>query len=369
MQKNNNRPVLIMAGGTGGHVYPALAVARALRERNIPVVWLGTRQGLEARVVPAAGFTVEWLPIAGVRGKNIFRKVCAPFQLIYAVLCALGIFLRLKPRLALGLGGFVAAPGGLAAYVLKVPLAIHEQNAVAGLTNRMLSRVADSVMQAFPQAFSAVYMPLYTGNPVRRDIAELPHPAVRLQGRTGPLRVLILGGSQGATFLNRAMPEAIRSMPPDIRPLLRHQCGRDHVAATENLYQEAGVEAQVSAFIEDMAEAYAWADIAICRAGAMTIAELTAVGLGAILTPFPAAVDDHQAVNASFMVDNGAALLASQAQWTPALIGDWLSEMLIDRGRTRDMANKARALAKPDATETVIHECLELIDSRLMDTL
>ena len=350
------RPILIMAGGTGGHVYPALAVAENLRERSQEVVWLGTQRGLEARVVPAAGIDIEWISIRGLRRKGLLALVIAPLQLGWALLQSLNVIRRRRPRAVLGMGGFASGPGGLAAWLTFRPLVIHEQNAVPGLTNRLLARLARVVLQAFPGSFNR---PAETvGNPVRKSIAELPSPAERFAQRSGPIRLLVLGGSQGALALNRTVPEALALLDASSRPLVRHQCGERTLATAEAQYRRLGVDAELPEFIEDMAEAYGWADFVVCRAGALTVAELCAAGLGAIFIPYPAAVDDHQTANARAMQDEGAALIIAEQDLTPerlaAEIRDWS-----DRNRLLERANAARSLAHPDALERITAVCME----------
>ncbi|MGH8528505.1 MAG: undecaprenyldiphospho-muramoylpentapeptide beta-N-acetylglucosaminyltransferase, partial [Nevskiales bacterium] len=328
--------IVIMAGGTGGHVFPALAVAQELRNRGHRVSWIGTQAGLEAKLVPQQGFPIEWISIGGLRGKNALTLVTAPFKLLLAVLQALGILRRLQPALVLGLGGFAAGPGGLAAWMLRRPLAIHEQNAVAGYTNRLLARIASRVLQAFPDTFGAEFKAVAVGNPVRSDIAQLPPPAARAQLRSGPVRVLVLGGSLGAKALNTLVPQALARLAPEQRPEVWHQAGRTLKVAQQHYFELAKQmdgALRVTAFIDDMAAAYAWADLVICRAGALTIAELAAAGLAAILVPFPHAVDDHQTVNGQYLVQVGAALMIQERDLTPALLANALQTLLADRGK------------------------------------
>lgn len=357
------RPILIMAGGTGGHVYPALAVAQAFRSNSIPVVWMGTRSGLEARVVPAAGIKVVWLSISGLRGKDAITLMLAPFRLIYACLQAALIIMKTRPRLVLGMGGFVAGPGGLMSKLLRCPLVIHEQNAIAGTTNRILSYLADSVLQAFPGTFKDSLHAYHTGNPVRSEISSLPAPEQRLAQHSGPLRLLVIGGSQGANFLNEVVPRAVYTMPAAIRPHIHHQSGYASSEQTASRYKNLGIEAQVSPFLDDMAAAYNWADLVIARAGAMTVAEIAAAGLPSILIPFPHAIDDHQTANARFLAQRDAALVAQQSELSADKLGDWLSELAVDRARLLKMAKRAREVARPDATQLVVHECLAVARS------
>lgn len=357
------RPILIVAGGTGGHVYPALAVAKALKSSNVPVVWMGTRKGLEARIVPAAGIEIAWLNVSGIRGKDAFTLILAPFHLLLACLQAALIILRIKPRLVLGMGGFVAGPGGLMGKLLRCPLVIHEQNAIAGVTNRILSRIADSVLEAFPGTFKESLHAYHTGNPVRSEISSLPAPEYRLGKHQGPLRLLVIGGSQGARFLNEIVPQAIYTMPEAIRPQIRHQAGQTSCEQTVSRYESLGIEAEVFPFLDDMAAAYRWADLVIARSGAMTVAELAAAGLPAILVPFPHAVDDHQTANARFLAQRDAALIVQQSELSADKLGDWLSELAVDRERLINMARRAREVARPEATQLVVRECLAVAES------
>jgi UDP-N-acetylglucosamine--N-acetylmuramyl-(pentapeptide) pyrophosphoryl-undecaprenol N-acetylglucosamine transferase len=352
------RPILIMAGGTGGHVFPGLAVAEYLRGLGEEVQWLGTARGLEARVVPGAGIALHTLPVAGLRGKGLVNWLLAPWRLGIALWAALALLLRLRPRVVLGLGGFASGPGGLMASALNIPLVIHEQNAVAGLTNRWLARVAERVLEAFPGTFPKKVGARHTGNPVRPEISGLPAPEARFAGREGPLRLLVLGGSLGALALNRTVPEALARLPAEGRPRVRHQTGERTLAQAREAYAAAGVEGELTAFIEDMSAAYAWADLVICRAGALTVSELAAAGLGAILVPYPHAVDDHQTANARFLTEAGAALLIPEPQLDPARLAAELDGL--DRTRALAMAQAARALAMPGATETVARSCLDL---------
>jgi UDP-N-acetylglucosamine--N-acetylmuramyl-(pentapeptide) pyrophosphoryl-undecaprenol N-acetylglucosamine transferase len=354
--------VLIMAGGTGGHVFPALAVARYLRDEGIEVVWLGTRRGLEARIVPEAGFPIEYISISGLRGKGILGWLLAPVRLSIALGQAVNVCLRRRPGAVLGLGGFVTGPGGLAAWLLRRPLVIHEQNAIAGLTNRLLSRLAHRVLEAFPGSFPSSIKTVQTGNPVRADIAELPIPTTRIGAHQGQYRLLVIGGSLGAQALNEVMPQALAQLPIEGRPVIWHQAGQNKEAATRDAYAKAEVEARVEPFIADMAAAYSWADLVICRAGALTISELAAAGVGAILVPYPYAVDDHQTRNALYLTQAGAARLILQSELTPKALAQVLRELL-SNGREGfiNMAKAARGLAKPAATQHVAETCLEVM--------
>ncbi|MEJ2643761.1 MAG: undecaprenyldiphospho-muramoylpentapeptide beta-N-acetylglucosaminyltransferase [Gammaproteobacteria bacterium] len=349
--------ILIMAGGTGGHVFPALAVAERLRADGVSVVWLGTHRGLEADVVPRAGLPIEWIRVSGLRGKGLGRRLSAPFMLLLALIQAFAVLLRVRPQAVLGMGGFVTGPGGVAAWVLRRPLLLHEQNSVAGLTNRLLVPLATRLMEAFPGALPASRKPVLTGNPVRDDIAALPAPEMRFADRTGALRLLVLGGSLGARALNETVPAALQQQPPESRPTVWHQCGRLHADAARESYRQAGVEARVEPFITDMAEAYGWADLVLCRAGALTVAELSAAGLGAILVPYPYAVDDHQTSNARYLADAAAAVLVPQNELTAQRLATLLVEHG-ERGHLLAMARNARGLARPDAAREVAALCL-----------
>ncbi len=352
--------ILIMAGGTGGHVYPALAVAEQLRDWGVDVVWLGTRKGLEARVVPAAGFALDAVKVSGLRGKAVLQRVLAPFMLVWAFLQSLVIMLRRRPGAVLGMGGYVSGAGGVSAWLLRRPLLIHEQNAVAGFTNRVLERFATRVFEAFPNTFPARRHALHTGNPVRAAIIAVSAPEQRLTTHQGPLRLLVLGSSLGARAINRLLPDALALLEPTTRPQVWHQAGSSHFEEVPIAYQKCGVEARVVPYIDDMAEAYAWADLVLCRAGAMTIAELAAVGVAAILVPYPHAVDDHQTGNAHYLCDAGAGILIQQNDLNAADLSALLKGFAADRPRLLRMAQAARALAKPDATQQVARLCLEL---------
>ncbi|MDH3491587.1 MAG: undecaprenyldiphospho-muramoylpentapeptide beta-N-acetylglucosaminyltransferase [Gammaproteobacteria bacterium] len=355
----STRPILVMAGGTGGHVYPALAVARALQASSRDVVWLGTHRGLESRVVPAAGIDIEWISVKGLRRKGPLALLIAPLQIVWALLQSLGVILRRRPAAVLGMGGFVSGPGGVAAWLTRRPLVIHEQNAAAGLTNRLLARLARVVLQAFPGSFNSSVNAETVGNPVREDIAAIAAPADRYSQRQGPLRLLVLGGSQGALALNRAVPAALARLAAELRPVVRHQCGERTLDTARQAYADTGIDVQLLPFIEDMAEAYAWADLVVCRAGALTIAELCAAGLPALFVPYPAAVDDHQTANAGPMTRAGAAVIMQEAELTPELLADLLREWLKSREVLLVRAEKARALASPNALHRITELCLQ----------
>ena len=351
--------IVIAAGGTGGHVYPALEIAKRLRARGINVEWLGTHKGLEAELVPGQGFKLHALSLGGLRGKGLFRLLLAPLMLIAALGSSVKVLRSVRARLVLGMGGYAAGPGGVAAWLVRVPLFIHEQNAVPGLTNRILSRLASKVMEAFPGSFDPRVGALHAGNPVRADIGALPEPETRLANRAGPIRVLVLGGSQGARAINRVLPAALEALPSRELVEVRHQAGSRHLEDTRALYAGAGVDVEPLAFIDDMAAAYAWADLVICRAGAMTVCELAAAGVAAVLVPFPHAVDDHQTRNARFLSDAGAAVLVRESDLTPALLRELLLEFASARERLLTMATRARRLSVPDAAERVTSWCME----------
>jgi UDP-N-acetylglucosamine--N-acetylmuramyl-(pentapeptide) pyrophosphoryl-undecaprenol N-acetylglucosamine transferase len=351
--------IMITAGGTGGHVFPALAVARALRTDNIEVVWLGTREGIEARLVPAAGFAIDYLRIRSLRGGGLLRWLLLPLRLNVAMLQALAILRRRRPAAVLAMGGFASGPGGLMASLLNIPLVVHEQNAVAGLTNRWLAKLADVVLAGFPGAFGRRAGVEAVGNPVRSEILALPAPAARLAGRGGRLRLLIVGGSQGARAFNEIVPQAVQGMSQRGHAEIWHQTGSRDETAVGARYCELGVEARVNAFIDDMAAAYAWADVVLCRAGAMTVAELAAAGVASILVPLPHAADDHQSANARFLADRGAALLLPQGELVPERLAGLLAGLAGDRNRIEGMAVAARAGAISNATATVAQHCRE----------
>jgi UDP-N-acetylglucosamine--N-acetylmuramyl-(pentapeptide) pyrophosphoryl-undecaprenol N-acetylglucosamine transferase len=352
------RTVLIMAGGTGGHVFPALAAARVLRERGYEPVWLGTQRGLEAKLVPPQHIEIEWISVSGLRGKGIATWLAAPFKLSLAIWQSLQVMRRRRPNVVLGAGGFVSGPGGVAAWLTRRPLVIHEQNAVAGMTNRMLSRLARRVLEAFPASFPPSARAERVGNPVRREISSLAAPAERFAGRSGPIRLLVIGGSQGAARLNAVVPAALATIAGASRPTVIHQAGERHLAQAQELYAKHGVQADVRAFIDDMAQAYAWADTVVCRSGALTVSELAAAGLPAIFVPFAAAVDDHQTLNAKFLVDTQAAVSIAEAQFTPPRLAEELQKLLSGgRSRLAEMAARARAVAIVDADVRLADAC------------
>jgi UDP-N-acetylglucosamine--N-acetylmuramyl-(pentapeptide) pyrophosphoryl-undecaprenol N-acetylglucosamine transferase len=352
------RPVLIMAGGTGGHVFPALAVAKVLRERGVAVVWLGVPGSMESRLVPANGFPIEWVRIGGIRGKGWKTRLLAPLSITRAVLQALCVLRRVKPRSVLGAGGYVSGPGGIAAWLLRIPLLIHEQNAIAGMTNRWLARLASQVLEAFPGSFPSEVHAREIGNPVRADIAAIAAPAARFADRGGESRLLVFGGSQGAQRLNAVVPLALARVAPGERPRVRHQSGARGLEAARAAYAEARVDAEVLPFIDDMAGALSWADLAVCRAGAMTVAELQAAGLGAIFIPLPVATDDHQTKNAEVMVRSGAARLIQERDLTPERLGETIRALVTDRRTLLQMAEAARGSRVIDAAARLADLCI-----------
>ncbi|WP_233710289.1 undecaprenyldiphospho-muramoylpentapeptide beta-N-acetylglucosaminyltransferase [Pseudomaricurvus albidus] len=343
--------IVIMAGGTGGHVFPALAVAEKLRNKGAKLSWLGTARGIEAQLVPAADIPLHCLDIEGVRGKGILSKLKAPFLLIGAVWQARKILKREKADVVLGLGGFASGPGGVAAWLLRKPVLIHEQNAIAGTTNRWLSKVASCVMEAFPNSLPNAK---HVGNPVRESIAKVAPLEI---DKDRPLKILVLGGSLGALALNEMIPVAIRHLPLNMRPEVKHQTGKRHLDVTRKNYQDAGVVAEVLDFIDDMAAVYEWADVVICRAGALTVSELTLAGRGALLVPYPYAIDDHQTFNAQWLEDNGAGIVKQQRDLTVEDLADFIRNVSEDREQLLVMAQHAKALAMPEAANDVAEMC------------
>ncbi|MCC6074657.1 undecaprenyldiphospho-muramoylpentapeptide beta-N-acetylglucosaminyltransferase [Pseudomonas sp. GCM10022188] len=349
--------VLIMAGGTGGHVFPALACAREFQARGYSVHWLGTPRGIENELVPQAGLPLHRIEVSGVRGKGVLSLLKAPLQVFRALLQARKVMRELQPVCVLGMGGFVTGPGGVAARLAGAPLIIHEQNAVAGTANRGLVPFARRVCEAFPDTFTASAKRRTTGNPVREELF-LETPRQTLGNR--PVRLLVLGGSLGAEPLNKLLPAALAKVADTLRPQVYHQAGKQHAEVTRERYREAGVEAEVQPFIKDMARAYAWADLVICRAGALTVSELAAAGLPSMLVPLPHAIDDHQTRNAEYLAKAGAAVLLPQHATDAAALAAQLTEVLMHSEKLAAMGATARRLAKPDATRSVVDICLEV---------
>ncbi|GLT23260.1 UDP-N-acetylglucosamine--N-acetylmuramyl-(pentapeptide) pyrophosphoryl-undecaprenol N-acetylglucosamine transferase [Zoogloea oryzae] len=347
--------LMVMAGGTGGHIYPGLAVADALRDRGWKVVWMGNPEGMEARIVPASGYEVAWVRFAALRGKGLLRKLLLPLNLLRGFAQAFAQIRRVKPDVVLGMGGYVTFPGGMMASLLGRPVVVHEQNSVAGLANKVLAGVADRVVTGFPDVLKKGE---WLGNPVRADITAVDPPTERFAGRTGPLRVLVVGGSLGAAALNETVPQALALIDPAERPQVTHQAGTKQIDALRAGYQAAHVDGELLPFIDDMADRYADADLVICRAGALTVAELAAAGVASVLVPYPHAVDDHQTGNARFLAEAGGAVLMPQTELTPQRLAALLQQM--NRERLLAMAVKARGCAKPDATARVADVCAGL---------
>ena len=354
------QPIVIMAGGTGGHVFPALAVANDLRGRGEQIVWMGTRSGIESRLVPEAGFPIEWLSVQGIRGNGLMVKALAPFKLLNTCLQAFKVLRKHQPRAVLGMGGFVSGPGGLMAWLLRIPLIIHEQNAISGLTNKLLSHLARINYFAFPQAAKNVRNSVVVGNPVRPEIVNIPAPEIRLaQHGSDSLNVLVLGGSLGALTLNKVVPAALAMIELSQRPNVRHQSGTRHIEACHAEYASHDLKAEVVEFIDDMNAAYQWADLVVCRAGALTVAELSAAGVASILIPYPYAVDDHQYANAQFLEQAGAAkIIREQALTAEGLKQLWI-EFSTSRAQLLEMSCKARAVAYTDAAQQVANGILQ----------
>lgn len=347
------KTILIMAGGTGGHVFPGLAVADEMRNTGWRVVWLGGQAGMEADLVPRRGYTLERIRFSGLRGKGLVRLALLPLNLLIAFFQSARVLFRVRPDVVLGMGGYVSFPGGMMAALFNRPLVVHEQNAIAGLANRVLAEVSDRRLAGFPDALRKAQ---WCGNPVRADIAALAAPEERFRGRAGPLKVLVVGGSLGAQALNEVVPQSLGLIPAERRPAVTHQSGAKHLERLHERYAAAGVTARTVAFIDDMAACYGEADLVICRAGALTVAELAACGVASVLVPFPHAVDDHQTANARFLADAGAAIVVQQRDLSARRLADLLLEFT--RDKLLDMAKRARALARPDAAHAVAAVCM-----------
>jgi len=353
--------VLIMAGGTGGHIFPGLAVAEVLQTRNVPVRWLGAEGGMETRTVPAAGIALDVVSITGLRGKGAMRWVKMPLMLLRAVWQARRLLNANRPACAVSFGGYAAAPGGIAAWTKGIPVLVHEQNRIPGLTNRLLSKFSRKILQGFPGTFPEEASAIDCGNPVRRQVAALDDPQTRLAGREGPIRILVTGGSQGAQVLNRMVPAALQMLFTSVALEIRHQAGAKRVDEAQDAYAQAGVKAEITPFIDDMAAAYAWADLVICRSGALTVAELAAAGVAAVLVPFAYAVDDHQTRNAEYLAEAGAAIILDQLSLNPEILAAALKPLLSDRSVLLNMAVAARSMALPNAAEKVVGACAEWV--------
>lgn len=352
--------VLIMAGGTGGHVFPGLALADYLREQGVEVHWLGTAQGIEAKLVPEAKYPLHLVQITGLRGKGVLAKLLAPVKVVKAMMASIAIIKSVNPDVVVGMGGFVSGPGGVAAWLTGRPLVIHEQNAIAGFTNKLLSLFAKRVLMGFPNAFAPSSRNLAVGNPVRVAIENIPAPAVRFAEQHEPLRLLVLGGSLGAMAINQVVPEAMASFADSERPIVVHQTGDKHFAEVKKIYESKGVEVTLSPFVKDMADVYSTADLVVCRAGALTVAELCAAGVGAIFVPFPFAVDDHQTANAKFMVDQGAALCIQQSDLTASRLADIVREFAHSKPKRVAMAEAAYQLRQVGVVKKIYAVCQEV---------
>jgi len=349
---------MIMAGGTGGHIYPGLAVADALRAQGWSIVWLGAPNSMEAELVPKHGYQMALVNFSGVRGKGVLRLLTLPFTLLRALGQSTDAIFRHRPDVVLGMGGYITMPGGLMAAILRRPLVIHEQNSIAGMSNKLLAKLATRVLSGFPNVLKNT---LWSGNPVRSDIASIAEPKARYGARSGNLNVLVVGGSLGAQAINEALPQALSKLSQHERPYVLHQTGKKHFEVVQQLYTQAGVEAEIHPFLEDMANQYAKADVVICRAGALTIAELAAAGVASVLIPFPFAVDDHQTYNARFLSEQGAAILLPQKELSAEKLVQMLREL--SREKLSVMAQAARKLAKPEATKSVVDVCKELAEA------
>jgi len=355
--------IMIMAGGTGGHIFPGLAVAERIMESGGLVSWLGAEHGLETSLVPARGITLDTLAISGLRGKGLFRWLTAPFKILAAVIAANSLLARRRPDCVISMGGYAAGPGGIAAWLRRIPLIVHEQNRRPGLTNRVLAMLARQVFEGFPGTFPASKKVITSGNPVRGEICRIAPPAIRLLGREGPVRILVLGGSQGAQSLNRLVPEAIAMARAEIDVEVIHQAGKGNAEFTRGRYQQLGLDFEVCQFIDDMAKAYSWADLVVCRAGALTVSEIAATGLAAVFIPFPAAVDDHQTHNAAVLADPGGARILQEANLTASRLSQALTALSANRDKLLQMAEISRNQALPDAAGTVASYCMELAAS------
>ncbi|MGC6481751.1 MAG: undecaprenyldiphospho-muramoylpentapeptide beta-N-acetylglucosaminyltransferase [Porticoccaceae bacterium] len=358
----NTMRVMIMAGGTGGHVFPALAVAKSLQQLQVSVSWLGTRKGIESELIPKQGIELHFLNVEGLRGRGMLALLRAPFKLLASIIQACSALKEFKPSVVLGMGGFVSGPGAIAAKLKGIPLVIHEQNSVAGTTNRLSAKMATCVMQGFPNTFNQGE---HCGNPVRDEIAAIKPPLERFANRQGPMRLLVLGGSRGALAINQLIPQMLAKIEPQQRPQILHQVGGQHQKTTQDLYIAQGhnIESesiQIVPFIDSMEQAYEWADFVICRSGALTVAELTAVGLGAILIPFPYAIDDHQTTNGEWLVNSGAAIIRQQRDINSQDLADQIVNLANNPDTRLTMANNARSLAKNGAAERVAKVCLEV---------
>ena len=356
-QSAKNKRVLIMAGGTGGHIFPGLATAKAMQQEGWQVTWLGAINGLESKLVPAGGITLHTLSVQGLRGKGGLGLLAAPWRLGKAVYQAWRLIKQLNPKVVVGFGGYASGPGAVAAWLLRIPLIIHEQNAIAGMTNRILAKVAQVVLQAFPNTFTESVQAVTVGNPIRKELLLLPPPAVRMLNRSRPWRILVMGGSRGAMALNKAVVEGMALLAPELRPEVWHQTGEAHFLTTQAYYQSRSVVARIEPFIDNMAEAYAWADLVICRAGALTVSELAAVGVGSMLVPYPYAVDDHQTANAKFLVQRKAAIIVPQTEFSPEQFVNLYQALVADPNALLNLAQAAYEQRQIDAVQLIKNYC------------
>ena len=356
--------ILIMAAGTGGHVFPALSIAQRLQTMGVTTEWLGTSQGMENRLLENTGINIHPIAVKGLKGKGVLRLILAPFMLLVALVQSMQVIIRVKPVCVLGMGGFVSGPGGMAAKLMGRKLIIHEQNAVAGFTNRVLAKISDRVFQAFPETFTPGTKVVYTGNPLRKEIIALSKLPRIVSTAEQPLRILVLGGSQGALAINEVIPQVMARFSPAQRPELLQQTGKNTLQKTMAHYQSLGLEMsehlQLKEFISDMAAAYAWADLVICRSGASTVSELAAVGLPSILVPYPHHGDQQQTHNANWLVAAGAAYLMPQADLNAESLLEILNDLQADRSKLQNMSEKAKSLAVCNADEVIATQCLEL---------
>ncbi|CAH9019319.1 UDP-N-acetylglucosamine--N-acetylmuramyl-(pentapeptide) pyrophosphoryl-undecaprenol N-acetylglucosamine transferase [Candidatus Nitrosacidococcus sp. I8] len=353
--------ILMMAGGTGGHIFPALAVANVLQSKGIEVIWLGTHRGLEAKFIPKAGYSIEWISVNGLRGKGIITWLTAPVKLLIALFQALKILHKQKPSVVLGWGGFVSGPGGLGAWLLRIPLITHEQNAIAGTTNRILARLSSQILEGFPNTFSKTLHGKWVGNPVRAEIESVYYAKKNtIRDRHTPIRLLVLGGSQGAQILNKVLPQTLSHLELNEYPEIWHQCGTNREKEVITAYRSFRVDAKVVAFIDEIADAYTWADMVLCRAGASTIAELMAVGITSLLVPYPFAIDNHQLANAQYLVNHDAALLLPEKELTPQKLAETLRYFNMHRDLLDTMAESAYKLHLGNTAQRIAEECLQI---------
>lgn len=358
VMKHANPLIMVFAGGTGGHVFPALAVVKKIEQRGVPVVWVGTRKGIEAKVVTKAGYQIEWIAAHSPRGKNIAGYLLAPFRLTLVSLQTVWLFVKYQPCAVLGMGGFVTAPGGLIAVLFRKPLIVHEQNAIAGLTNRLLAPFAARVLSGFPATFTYRNATV-VGNPVSMEVSQIQREYAVAEPISRPLRVLVVGGSQGAQIFNKVVPAALAQIPMAERPEVWHQTGAGGLCYTQDKYESHNIKARTDAFINAMHDAYGWADLVISRAGAMTVAELAAAGVGAVLVPYPYATDDHQTANAKILVNSGAAFLIQEHKLNEITLAQLLCDISKDRSALKEAARAARAFVKPHAADDVAKACLQ----------